>query len=170
MTSESALSLGSNLGDRLGWLQTARDALAALPETRLLASSRVYETEPVEVPEAWRADAFLNAVVVVRTGLTPDAFSDAVHAVEASLGRTRGPERHVPRTVDIDILYVGDLVSDRPVLRLPHPEWARRRFVCAPLADVRPDLILPGQTLPVRAILAALPTRPTAVAAARQWE
>jgi 2-amino-4-hydroxy-6-hydroxymethyldihydropteridine diphosphokinase len=170
MTCESILSLGSNLGDRLGWLCAARAALAALPGTRLTASSRVYETEPVDVPEAWRAEGFLNAVVVVETSLAVEAFSDAIHAIEASLGRTRGPERHAPRTVDIDILSFGDLSSDRPNLRLPHPGWARRRFVCAPLADVRPDLVLPGQIRPVSAILAALPPGPAAIPAARQWE
>jgi len=168
--SESALSLGSNLGDRLARLRMARDALAALPLTRLVASSRVYETEPVGVPEAWRDAAFLNAVVVVETGLAAAAFSDAIHAVETALGRVRGADRNVPRTIDIDILYFGDLASDRPDLRLPHPKWASRRFVCAPLADVRPGRILPGQTLPVRAILAALLPRPTATPAAEQWE
>jgi 2-amino-4-hydroxy-6-hydroxymethyldihydropteridine diphosphokinase len=170
MTCESILSLGSNLGDRLGWLQAARTALAALPATRLIASSRVYETEPVDVPEAWRAEGFLNAVVVVETSLAVEAFSDAIHAIEATLGRIRSPEHHAPRTVDIDILSFGDLTSDRPDLRLPHPGWALRRFVCAPLADVRPDLVIPGQTRPVSAILAALPPEPAAIPAARQWE
>ncbi len=167
--SEASLSLGSNLGDRFAHLLAARAAVAALPQTRLLASSRIYETEPVDVPEAWRTQGYLNAVIVVETGLTADAFSAAIHAIEESLGRIRGPERNVPRTIDIDILYFGDRASDRADLRLPHPEWARRRFVCAPLADVRPDLILPGQTLPVSAILASLPPRPAAVLAAEQW-
>ncbi len=166
---EAALSLGSNLGDRLGRLTAARDALAALPQTRLLAVSRVWETEPVEVPQAWREAVFLNAVVVVATALSADAFSAAVHGIETALGRVRGPARNVPRAIDIDIVYFGDLASDRPDLRLPHPEWARRRFVCAPLAEVRPDLVLPGQTRPVRAILAALPARPAAAPAALQW-
>lgn len=166
---EAALSLGSNLGDRLASLRAARTALAALPQTRLLASSRIFETDPVDVPSTWSDAAFLNAVVVIETKLAADAFSDKMHAIETALGRIRGPEPNAPRTIDIDILYFGDQTSARADLRLPHPEWARRRFVCAPLADVRPDLVLPGQHLPVSAILAALPSYPAAVPARSQW-
>ena len=119
--SEAALSLGSNLGDRLARLAAARDALAALPQTRLLAVSRVWETEPVEVPQAWREAVFLNAVVVVETALDADAFSVAVHGVETALGRVRGPVRNAPRAIDIDILYFGDLASDRPDLAAAPP-------------------------------------------------
>ena len=166
---EAALSLGSNLGDKLASLTAARAALAALPQTRLLASSRIFETDPVDVPSAWQDAAFFNAVIVVETALAADAFSDAVHAIETTLGRIRGPELNAPRTIDIDILYFDDQSSDHADLRLPHPEWSRRRFVCAPLADVRPDLVLPNQHLSVSAILAALPTYPAAVPALSQW-
>lgn len=167
--SEVALSLGSNLGDRLGRLTAARDALGALPRTRLLAASRVYETEPVEVPQTWHEDVFLNAVIVVATELEVSAFATAMHEIETALGRVRGPERNAPRAIDIDMIYFGDLICDRPDLRLPHPEWARRRFVCAPLAEVRPDLVLPGQTCSVRTLLAKLPAQPTATPAISQW-
>lgn len=166
---EAALSLGSNLGDRLAHLSRSREGIARLPHTRVTAVSPVYETEPVDVPEAHRSAGFLNAVVVVETQLEVDVFSDAIHALEAELGRQRGPERHAPRPIDIDIIYFGDLTRAKNTLRLPHPEWARRRFVCAPLTDVRPDLILPGQTRSVHKILATLPDAPAAVRAAVQW-
>jgi 2-amino-4-hydroxy-6-hydroxymethyldihydropteridine diphosphokinase len=168
-TMEAALSLGSNLGDRLANLCRARLGLAHLPLTSVMASSPVYETEPVDVPECHRSAGFLNAVVVVETRLAVAAFSDAIHALEAELGRRRGSEHHAPRLIDIDIIYFGDLTRTDVALRLPHAEWMRRRFVCAPLADVRPDLVLPGQTQPVRRVLAALPATPSAVLAAEQW-
>lgn len=166
---EAALSLGSNLGDRLTHLCQSLIGLANLPQTVVTDISPVYETEPVDVPEEHHAVGFLNAVVVVETRLEAMVFSDAIHALETELGRQRGGEDHAPRSIDIDIIYFGDLTSGQKALRLPHPEWSRRRFVCAPLADVRPDLILPGQIHSVSVILAALPLTPSAVQAAVQW-
>jgi len=166
---EAALSLGSNLGDRRAHLCRARDGLAALSGTTVLVVSSIYETEPVDVPACHRDAGFLNAVVIVETRLDADAFSEHVHALEGMLGRRRGAVRHAPRTIDIDIIYFGDVTRGQPDLRLPHPEWSRRRFVCAPLAELRPDLVLPGETRTVREILAALPMTPSAVRAVEQW-
>jgi len=166
---EAALSLGSNLGNRLEHLRRARQGLACLPHSSVTAVSSVYETEPVDVPERYRCAGFLNAVVIVETGLNADAFSDCVHALENQLGRQRGAERHAPRTIDIDIVYMGALTRDAAALRLPHPEWSGRRFVCAPLAELRPDLVLPGTSLTVMQILASLPENPSARPAAEQW-
>jgi 2-amino-4-hydroxy-6-hydroxymethyldihydropteridine diphosphokinase len=167
---EAILSLGSNLGDRRAHLIAARDALAKLPATRLTACAPLYETEPVEVPAAYRGAAYLNTIVVLETGLAPEELSREAHAIEARLGRRRGAERCAPRCIDIDLIACGDAVRELPELRLPHPRALRRRFVCQPLADVRPDLVLPGAARSVRATLAALPRRPAARRAARQWD
>lgn len=163
------LSLGSNLGDRLAHLARAREALAHLPQTRLVASSRVYITEPVDVPLASSELEFFNAIVILETTLEAHAFSDAVHATEERLGRRRGAERNAPRVIDIDLVCCDSLVMNEPALQLPHPRAHLRRFVCEPLAELRPNLVLPGQLLPIRAILAHLPVTPAVSIAAEQW-
>jgi 2-amino-4-hydroxy-6-hydroxymethyldihydropteridine diphosphokinase len=166
---EAALSLGANMGDRLAQLKAARDRLAALPDTELAACSGVYETEPVDVRPEYADKAFLNAVLVLRTELPPEALLDAVQRIETELGRVRTADRNAPRPIDIDVLYVdGERRADAR-LDLPHPRWARRRFVVQPLADVRPERVLPGEGRSVRAVLAALPERPAVRAFARAW-
>ncbi len=166
---EAILSLGSNLGNRLACLAQAREALASLPQTSLVASSRVYLAEPVDVPADSHAWAFLNAVVVLETALTPPVLLVAAHAIELQLGRARSAIRNAPRTIDIDLIACGDLRLDTPALQLPHPRAHLRRFVCEPLAELRPDLVLPGQRLPIRAILTALPASPSVTLASEQW-
>jgi len=166
---EAILSLGSNLGNRLALLVQAREALDSLPQTRLVASSRVYRTEPVDVPADSRAGTFLNALVVLETALAPPVLLAAAHAIELQLGRTRSAIRNAPRTIDIDLIACGNLRLDTPALQLPHPRAHLRRFVCEPLAELRPDLVLPGQQLPIRALLAALPASPSVTLAAEQW-
>jgi 2-amino-4-hydroxy-6-hydroxymethyldihydropteridine diphosphokinase len=163
------LSLGSNLGDRLAHLVQAREALAHLPRTRLVAASRVYVTEPVDAPPGAGGLEFLNAVVILETALLPPELLAATQAVEERLGRRRTAERNAPRTIDIDLICCDGLVLDTPELKLPHPRAAQRRFVCEPLAELRPALVLPGQPLPVLALLAHLPPRPAVSLAAEQW-
>jgi 2-amino-4-hydroxy-6-hydroxymethyldihydropteridine diphosphokinase len=134
------LGLGSNVGDRRAHLL---EAVAALPEhgVRVLASSSVYETEPVGLVLDQRD--FYNACLRVETGFGPEELLDACKAVERSLGRTPGGVRHGPRPIDVDVLLLDDvqLVSDR--LTLPHPEVTSRRFVLVPLLELDPDLALP---------------------------
>ena len=154
------LSLGSNQGDRLAWLNRASEALKACPGLWLLESSAIYETEPVEVPSAFAGSLYLNQIIIVETTLTPGAFSNAIHDIERQLGRTRGTLPNLPRTLDIDIITFGTLRSASPSLTLPHPRARGRRFVLQPLADLRPDLILPGEHLTVADILRALPENP----------
>lgn len=166
---EAILSLGSNLSDRLANLIRACDALCRLPETRILARSHVYETAPVDAPASGLSPDYLNAVVLLETALEVHRFSHAMHAIETRLGRTRGPERGAPRVIDIDLIAFGDLVRAEPGLQLPHPRAAVRRFVCEPLAELRPELILPGQPRTVRELLAALPAAPRVARAAEQW-
>ena len=157
---ESILSLGSNQGDRPAWLACARDALDATPGIRVTACSPVYETEPVDVPEAFAQQHYLNQVAIVETALDAHTFSDTIHAIENRLGRTRGPHPNTPRTIDIDIITLGDLRSDAPDLTLPHPRARIRRFVLQPLADLRPGMILPGESHTVADLLRALPPEP----------
>ena len=158
---EAGVSLGSNLGDRAANLREAVRRLAETPGVRLLARSSDWETEPVDVPPEFADRPYLNAVAVFETTLPLEAWSARCHEVERELGRVRTGWHH-PRTIDVDLLYYGDAVRDEPHLRLPHPQIASRRFVCAPLAEVRPALRLPGLPGAVADLLAALPERPAA--------
>ena len=126
------LSLGSNLGDREGRLAGAREALAALPGTTLLAASRVYETAPRDLADQ---PSFLNQVVCLETGLAPRELLAACQEIERRAGRERGV-RFGPRTLDVDILLLEGAQSDDPELTLPHPRLWQRAFVLVPLAEV----------------------------------
>jgi 2-amino-4-hydroxy-6-hydroxymethyldihydropteridine diphosphokinase len=157
MTTEVGLSLGSNLGDRLANLRAARQRIAALPGVRLVASAPVYETEPVGVKPEYHHLAFLNTVLIVTGDFPPTAWRRFTAQIEDDLGRVRSDDKFAPRTLDIDVLYVGDLCCDDDGVVIPHPRWAQRRFVLQPLADVRPDLILPGAKQTVFQTLENLP-------------
>ena len=131
------LALGSNLGDRLGHLQAAVTALAGTEGVAVTGVSRVYETAPVGGPEQ---GPYLNAVVELTTDLTPGELLAVARRLENEAGRVRA-ERFGPRTLDVDVLLVGDERVDTPELTLPHPRMWERGFVLAPLADVAPDLV-----------------------------
>ena len=134
------LGLGSNLGDRLTYLQDAVNALDADPRVRIDDVSSVYETEPVGGPEQ---GPFLNIVVRAATTHTPAALLRACNAVEAALGRVRG-ERWGPRTVDVDVLlYADGRVVDTTDLQVPHPRLAERAFALIPLMEVAPGQAFP---------------------------
>jgi len=129
-----ALALGSNLGDREAHLERGLASLRTRG-VETLAKSAIYETEPVGGPPQ---GPYLNLVVLVRTDLGPEELLRAALAVEAERGRVR-TVRDAPRTLDIDILFYGDLVRRLPSLVLPHPRLHERRFVLVPLAEVAPD-------------------------------
>jgi 2-amino-4-hydroxy-6-hydroxymethyldihydropteridine diphosphokinase len=129
-----ALALGSNLGDREAHLERGLLSLRARG-VETLARSAVYETEPVGGPPQ---DPYLNLVALVRTTLGPEALLRAALEVEGEAGRVR-TVRDAPRTLDIDVLFHGEIVSRAPALTLPHPRLHERRFVLAPLVDVAPD-------------------------------
>ena len=129
------IGLGSNLGDRTATLRTA---VSALPD--VVAVSPVYETDPVGGPDD--QPPFLNLVVELATDLSPRDLLEIAHQLEAAAGRVR-LEPDGPRTLDVDILLVGELTVDEPDLVVPHPRMFRRRFVLAPLADLAPDLVTP---------------------------
>jgi 2-amino-4-hydroxy-6-hydroxymethyldihydropteridine diphosphokinase len=164
----TGIALGSNLGDRLAHLVQGRDLLFSLHEGAAPAAcSRVYQTEPVDCPPG--SAPFLNAVVEIRTSLNPDRLLRQLIRLESELGRSATRGRNTPRPLDLDILYSGELVADTPTLVLPHPRMAARRFVLQPLADVRPDFILPGDNRPVTQLLAALPAAPRAEVFRAAW-
>ena len=126
------VSLGSNQGDRAACLRAAREALAALPATVVVAVSRTYETAPQDLPDQ---DAFLNEVMCLETGLEPLDLLRQCQRIERDHGRERAL-RFGPRTLDIDILLIQDAESDDPELTLPHPRMVKRAFVLVPLAEV----------------------------------
>jgi 2-amino-4-hydroxy-6-hydroxymethyldihydropteridine diphosphokinase len=133
------LGLGTNLGDRLANLQTAVDLLGTEPGIRVVVSSRIWETEPVGGPDQ---PDYLNVVVRIESELEPGELLAACMRVEGSLGRVRDV-RWGPRTIDIDVLLFGDVVSDEPTLTLPHPRMLKRAFVLLPLLELDPDPVLP---------------------------
>ena len=111
----------------------------------------------------------LAAVLVVTAAIEPKVLSDAIHAIEDDLGRVRTEDQFAPRPIDIDILYAGETLSEDDDLTLPHPRWAERRFVVQPLADVRPDLVFPGDNSTVSEVLAQLPAEPAVRCYAKEW-
>jgi 2-amino-4-hydroxy-6-hydroxymethyldihydropteridine diphosphokinase len=135
-TARAYLGLGSNLGDRLAHLQAAIDGLAATRGVHVVAVSRVYETTPVGGPPQ---DDYLNAVVAIDTALGPRELLAVAQRLEADAQRVRA-ERWGPRTLDVDVLLVGDERVDDADLVVPHPRMSERAFVLVPLADVAPDL------------------------------
>ncbi len=164
----AGIALGANLGDRLLGLTTARDRIFALPETTPpCLSSTLYETEPVDCEPG--AAQFLNAVVEIGFDGSSQKLLQALQKIEADLGRPSGHARNHSRTIDLDLLYHGAEESEKPGLELPHPRLPERGFVLLPLAEIRPDLILPGQTKTVRALAAALPSSVSVVRSSRQW-
>ncbi|MDN5762683.1 MAG: 2-amino-4-hydroxy-6-hydroxymethyldihydropteridine diphosphokinase [Microlunatus sp.] len=135
-------SLGSNLGDRLNNLQGAIDALRDTPDVIIVDVSSVYETVPVGAPED--SPDFLNLVVVAETTQEPRTLLERALAVEDAFGRERG-ERWSPRTLDVDLIMVGDATSDDEDLRLPHPLAHERAFVLIPWAEIDARGELPGR-------------------------
>jgi 2-amino-4-hydroxy-6-hydroxymethyldihydropteridine diphosphokinase len=154
---ESGLSLGSNEGDRVARLREARARILAIPGVTELARSPLYETEPVDVKPEHRDLKFVNAVLVVEADLLPREWLAHAQRIEAEMGRVReGRDRNAPRPIDIDLLFLGRHCIDSKTLIVPHPLWAKRRFVLRPLADIRPDKILPGVQHSVADLLAGL--------------
>ncbi|APQ12995.1 2-amino-4-hydroxy-6-hydroxymethyldihydropteridine pyrophosphokinase [Pseudomonas oryzihabitans] len=140
------LGLGSNLAEPRRQLDAALDALAALPDSRLVAVSAFYASDPLGPPDQPR---YVNAVAALDTALAPLDLLDATQAIEQQQGRVRKDERWGPRTLDIDILLFGERLIDEPRLQVPHYHLHARAFVLYPLADLAPELRLPdGRSLP----------------------
>lgn len=150
------LSLGSNLGERIENLQDAERRLARLGT--VLARSSFYETEPVDVVEEqpW----YMNCVIAMETGLTPESFLAGILEIEQTMGRRRTHAKS-SRTIDIDIILFGDLQVATPELTIPHPEMQHRRFVLEPLAEVAPEALDPKSGRTAQELLAQLPAGST---------
>lgn len=156
------IALGSNLGDRAENLRRGVELLRErVPGLVVRASAPVYETDPVDCAPG--TQAFLNTVIEVEASLTPRELHAHLQAIEQALGRPVAREKNSPRSLDLDLLYAGDLISDDPALILPHPRLHQRRFVLQPLADIRPDLVLPGQSVPVSRLLSQLSEDPAGI-------
>jgi 2-amino-4-hydroxy-6-hydroxymethyldihydropteridine diphosphokinase len=151
----AGIAMGSNVGDRLDAFVRARDAVLAIPGVSgpCLCSS-LYETEPVGTEPG--AERFLNAVIEVGYNGLPATLLEELQGIEASMGRPSKRPRNAPRTIDLDILYVGNLTLSTTAIVIPHPRLHLRRFVLEPLAEIRPSLRLPGQQLYVGELLHAL--------------
>ena len=177
MSRRAAIAIGSNLGDRLGNLQMARDRIRMLDGVTLpTVQSAVYETPPVDCEAG--AQEFYNAVIEIGFEKSADELFEALQEIECALGRERktpsphssppgrggreapgegNRKRNVSRTIDLDLLYFGSEERAEAPLQLPHPRMTGRKFVLQPLCDIAPDLRLPGQTKNVGELLAELP-------------
>lgn len=158
------LGLGSNVGDRLRFLQKAVGAVGGLSATSVIRSSTVYETEPVGEKEQ---PDFLNAALEIESDLAPEELFLRLKEIEKNLGRTQ-TTRWGPREIDIDLLYYGHLIIEAENLRIPHPEVARRRFVLTPLAELAPDFMDPRERQTVLELLHTC--RDTSRVRATKWK
>lgn len=133
------VGLGANLGEPARAIAEAIAELDRIPRTRVVASSSLYRSAPVDAD----GPDFVNAVAELRTGLDPHTLLAALHAIEQARGRER-PHRNAPRVLDLDLLTWDDVSVDDDRLTLPHPRMHLRAFVLAPLAEIAADLSLPG--------------------------
>ena len=136
----ATLGVGANLGDPRTAVRKAIEDLAQLPGTVTVAVSSLYRSAPLDAD----GPDYVNAVLQVRTALSPDALLAALQAIEQQAGRER-PYRNAPRTLDLDILLYGEHRVDREDLQIPHPRMWQRAFVVLPLAEIAPDLVSPAQ-------------------------
>lgn len=153
------VSLGANLASIAGGPQRtvlkAFESLCALSDSSVLVSS-LWQTAPLECPDG--SPAFVNAVAAFVPAVgEPLALLHALQGLEADAGRRRSGQRNEARILDLDLLLYADRVCDTPVLVLPHPRMTMRRFVLAPLAEIAPDLQIPGFSGSVAALLERLP-------------
>ena len=162
------IGLGSNLGDRIAHMKSARAFVFSLHEADAPpACSPLYETEPVGCAEG--AGPFLNAVAGIESALGPEDLLRRLRGFERENGRIESAIKNASRTMDLDLLCAGDLRISTPALTVPHPRMTARRFVLQPLADIFPELVLPGQSQAASALLAALPGSPGVRLVARVW-
>ena len=135
------ISLGSNIGDRVGYLQQAVSLLKAIPEINVISTSSFYESEPWKMnSENW----FVNAVIQISTNLLPEKLLEECQRIETQLGRKRTAEKeYQDRTIDIDILFYNDLIMHTNTLTIPHPYFHKRAFVMVPMLEIAQDFTHP---------------------------
>ena len=153
MSPRCFIALGANLGDPVATVEAAILALREMPQTEFIAASSLYRTAPVGLKHQ---PDFINAVVELVAvsdsvcqgfrfaGWQAPTLLESLFEIEAQFGRQRSV-RNAPRTLDLDLLLYGDLLSDDPQLTLPHPRMHQRAFVLAPLAEIAPHLAIPGR-------------------------
>jgi len=160
MPNRAFIGIGSNLGDRAANYRDAIVRIAALPGTRIVRQSSIYETAPVGDIKG----AFLNGVIEVETELAPDAMMRRLLTIERGMGRKRtagsrkpaGRSQPRPRTIDLDLLFFNKEVIDTPALTVPHPRLHERRFVLAPMVELAPALIHPKSNKTISELLVDL--------------
>jgi 2-amino-4-hydroxy-6-hydroxymethyldihydropteridine diphosphokinase len=160
LDSTAYVALGANLGDPVATVRAACSALRKLPDTRFLAVSSLYRTAPVGLRNQ---PDFINAVAALEVDsavLPAPSLLACLFAIETQFGRVRSV-RNAPRTLDLDLLLYGAVQLDLPDLTLPHPRITERAFVLAPLAEIAPDLVIPGRG-PLAALLPAVANQPVA--------
>ena len=145
------VALGANLGNPILTVKSALADLDALADTRRIAASSLYRTAPVGLKNQ---PDFINAVAALETELSPAELLERLFVIEQRFGRKRSV-KNAPRTLDLDLLLHGDAVLDTPALTLPHPRMHERAFVLAPLAEIAPDVVVPGRGT-AAALLAAV--------------
>ena len=161
MNFSAGIAIGTNLGDRLLNLQRGLSMLIERVQPTAIIAGALYETDPVNCAPG--TQAFLNSVIEIEAACTPQELHAHLQAIEQAMGRPAIREQNSPRALDLDVLYAGDFVSDDPQLIVPHPRLHLRRFVLQPLADIRPDLTLPGHSFSIAQHLAALQDDPMEV-------
>ena len=164
----TAVALGSNLGDRLGNLRAARKAILGLSNVKPpILSSAVYQTEPIGCEPG--AGKFLNAVVEFEYDRDLARLLEQLIEIEESLGRKRNHPQNISRIIDVDLLYCGQQRINDGRLKLPHPRLHLREFVLRPLADIHPDLLVPGQKKPIQHLLSEIEQSGGVVRYADTW-
>ena len=141
----ACVAFGANLGDAVATVQQALRAVASLPQTQLVSASSLYRSAPYEA----QGPDFINAVALVQTQLTPLELLHALQALELQSGRER-PYINAPRTLDLDVIFYGDVLLTTPELTLPHPRWHERAFVLQPLAEIWPERVSAAQLAAVQ--------------------
>ena len=146
------VGVGSNLGNRVTAIEQATQLISELPDTELISAASLFETEPVGNENQPK---FINSVVQIATKLDPKRFLICLKQIEEALGRMER-ERWGPREIDLDILVYGERILNEPDLIIPHPEMTRRRFVLVPMAELAPQLIIPGRSKTILDLLHGL--------------
>jgi 2-amino-4-hydroxy-6-hydroxymethyldihydropteridine diphosphokinase len=155
MSPSAYIGFGSNLGDRKTKFQEALRALENLPNTRLKARSRLYETNPIGLSDD--GPKFLNAVILVETDLSPRELIGSMRSIELALGKSVCHQSDKSRVIDLDLLLYGEDYFREDDLEIPHPRMSDRAFVLAPLAELAPNILIPGLERTVEDLIRLLP-------------
>lgn len=146
------IGLGSNIGDKKGWLEQARGMIAGIRNVEIIRISSLYLTSPWGNPDQ---EDFINQVIKVSTSLPAEELFGRLQQIEIKLGRQRNV-KWGPRTIDLDILLYGDEIIDSPVLRVPHPHMRERLFVLIPLQEIDANLVFPDDGVKLKEVLVSV--------------